>query len=292
MRKKFLAVLVAITVLSLAGCQEKDADDRDALETTLTPTEAVELGVAEGAAPTDIEQPMPTEASEPTLSPVSSKETDAGVFLYEKKEDGTIAIMGLQDKSLAEVVIPKELYGMLVTEIGGYAFANYSSLISVEIPNSVTTISVGAFEGCSNLTSIKIPDSVTEIGSIVFSGCSSLTNLELPDSITYIAEYAFENCSSLASIKIPDGVTKLWSCLFSGCSSLTSVELPDSLTHIYDGVFHGCSSLTSIELPTSLTKIVEGIFNNCTNLEIIIAPKGSYAEQWAIENGFSVQNEQ
>lgn len=246
MRKKFLAVLVAITVLSLAGCQEKDADDRNALETTLTPTEAVEPGVAEGAAPTDIEQPMPTEASEPTLSPVSSKETDAGVFLYEKKEDGTIAIMGLQDKSLAEVVIPKELYGMLVTEIGGYAFANYSSLISIEIPNSVTSISVGAFEGCSNLTSIKIPDSVTEIGSIVFSGCSSLTNLELPDSITYIAEYAFENCSSL----------------------------------------------TSIELPASLTKIVEGIFNNCTNLEIIIAPKGSYAEQWAIENGFSVQNEQ
>ena len=73
MRKKFLAVLVAITVLSLAGCQEKDADDRDALETTLTPTEAVEPGVTEGAAPTDIEQPMPTEASEPTTTPVSTE---------------------------------------------------------------------------------------------------------------------------------------------------------------------------------------------------------------------------
>jgi hypothetical protein len=49
------------------------------------------------------------------------------------------------------------------------------SLTSVEIPNSVTSISGCAFYNCNGLTTIEIPSSVTSIGWGAFNGCNNLT---------------------------------------------------------------------------------------------------------------------
>ena len=54
------------------------------------------------------------------------------------------------------------------TSIGEYAFAGYSTITSITIPNSVTSIGYGAFECCPSLTSITIPNSVTSIGNYAF----------------------------------------------------------------------------------------------------------------------------
>ena len=40
-----------------------------------------------------------------------------------------------------------------------------------------TSISLGAFYGCTNLISVTIPDSVTSIGSVAFYGCTELANI-------------------------------------------------------------------------------------------------------------------
>ena len=50
----------------------------------------------------------------------------------------------------AELVIPNG-----VTEIGGKAFLNCTSLTSVTIPASVTSIGNDAFEGCDKLKEVK-----------------------------------------------------------------------------------------------------------------------------------------
>ena len=55
-----------------------------------------------------------------------------------------------------------------------YKYYGCSGLTSVEIPNSVTSISDYTFDGCSGLTSVEIPNSVTSIGYQAFSGCSGL----------------------------------------------------------------------------------------------------------------------
>ena len=57
-----------------------------------------------------------------------------------------------------------------VTTIGSFAFYSDSGLISVIIPNSVTTIERCAFY-CSSLTSVTIPNSVTTIGEHAFWRC-------------------------------------------------------------------------------------------------------------------------
>ena len=69
------------------------------------------------------------------------------------------------------------------------AFANCSGLISVTIPNSVTSIGDWAFEGCSGLTSVTIPNSVTSIGNGAFYYCTSLTSVTIPNSVTSIGEW-------------------------------------------------------------------------------------------------------
>ena len=104
----------------------------------------------------------------------------------------------------------------------------------------------GVFENCDSLISITIPESVTSIGNFAFFGCSNLTNITIPDSVKSIGEYAFEGCTSLTSVTIPDGVTKIKEDTFWGCSSLTSVTIPDSVIEIEDSAFGGCNSLKDV----------------------------------------------
>jgi hypothetical protein len=81
--------------------------------------------------------------------------------------------------------------------IGESAFAGCSGLASIEIPNSVTSISEGAFRDCSGLISIEIPNSVTSIGESAFSGCSGLTSVTIGNGVTDIGYRAFNGCNSL-----------------------------------------------------------------------------------------------
>ena len=146
------------------------------------------------------------------------------------------------------------------------AFSYKSTLISITIPNSVTSIGASAFYNCSSLTSITIPNSVTSIGASAFRGCSSLTSITIPNSVTSIGEYVFLNCSSLTSITIPNSVTSIGASAFRDCSSLTSITIPNSVTSISDYAFYDCSSLTSIEIPDNVTSIGNHAFSYCDNL--------------------------
>ena len=144
-----------------------------------------------------------------------------------------------------------------------------SNIVSITIPNSVTSIGEYAFSDCSSLTSITIPNSVTSIGDDAFIDCSSLTSITIPNSVTSIGGGAFCRCSSLTSITIPNSVTSIGGGAFNSCSSLTSITIPNSVTSISQGMFYACSSLTSITIPNSVTSIGSGAFRACSNLNEI-----------------------
>lgn len=65
-----------------------------------------------------------------------------------------------------DVVIPKELHGIPVKEIGSYAFSG-KGVTSVVIPDTVINIHQSAFEN-NNLTSITIPVNVVRIETNAF----------------------------------------------------------------------------------------------------------------------------
>ncbi len=185
-------------------------------------------------------------------------------------------------KSLESITIPDS-----VTSIGDDAFLGCTSLTSITIPDSVTSIGGLTFYGCTSLTSVTIPDSVTSIESSAFENCTSLTSITIPDSVTSIGNGAFEDCTSLTSITIPSSVTSIGYEVFSYCTSLTSITIPSSVTSIGDSAFEGCTSLTSITIPSSVTSIGDDAFSDCTSLKTIYGTKGSYAEKFAKDNGYT-----
>ena len=63
---------------------------------------------------------------------------------------------------------------------------------TLELPDSVTSISNYVFRKCSGLQTIKFSNQLKTIGESAFYGCSSLTELNLPDTISSIEGYAFK----------------------------------------------------------------------------------------------------
>ena len=110
----------------------------------------------------------------------------------------------------------------------------------------VKVIGNNLFQNNKSILSITIPDSVTTIGDYAFSGCSSLKTVIIGKNsqLAIIGSYAFYNCTSLTSITIPNSVATIGSYAFSGCSSLTSIYIPDSVISIGSYAFRYCSNLT------------------------------------------------
>ena len=167
-------------------------------------------------------------------------------------------------------------------------FSNCTALVSVRIPESVTSIDGGAFSGCTSLESVDIPGSVTYIGSGAFWACDSLMNVdvdeanstycsvggivfdkgmeelilypagrtgasyEIPDTVTTIGDYAFGDCASLESVRIPESVTYIGISAFKGCSSLNRIEVDEgnSVYGSVDGVLLSKDMKTLRQYPT------------------------------------------
>ena len=112
-----------------------------------------------------------------------------GDFACIELSDGTLSILGYWGEG-GEVVIPPEINGKTVTQIGSYAFALCETITSVEIPFGVTLIDCEAFSG-SSLVSVDIPDSVVSIGDAAFQHCTHLISVDIPKSVAVIGENAF-----------------------------------------------------------------------------------------------------
>ena len=211
---------------------------------------------------------------------------------YSSNDGKTASVIRSSVTCPDNVVIPSNvIYDniyYIVTKIDGSAFS-WSSIKSIDIPNSVTSIGNSAFAYCSGLTSIKIPNSVTSIGNSAFAYCSGLTSIEIHNSVTAIGNHAFNNCTGLTSIEIPNSVTSIGDWAFSECDDLTSVyfnaenckieyyytfeDFPiekftfgKSVKVIPDFCCNRMKHLTSIEIPNNVTSIGIQAFYGCDGL--------------------------
>ena len=87
-----------------------------------------------------------------------------------------------------------------MTAIGEYAFHSCEDVVSITIPDSVTTIGKYAFLECSHLDNVIIPESITAVSNYLFNKCNRLTSVTIPESVTSIGKYAFYGCNKLASV--------------------------------------------------------------------------------------------
>jgi len=86
-----------------------------------------------------------------------------------------VEITGYTGSSL-EVRIPPQIQKLPVTVIGEDAFRE-KNIVSVTIPNSVTSIGIYAFAGCWSLTSVTIGNGVTSIGESAFASTMEILKL-------------------------------------------------------------------------------------------------------------------
>ena len=137
------------------------------------------------------------------------------------------------------------------------------SILTVRLPDGLTSIGKRAFEKCNVLTSVLIPDSVTSIGQWAFCWCCQLENLTIPDGVSFIGWYAFNRCA------------------------FTEITIPTSVMLIEDGAFSGCESLTAIKVDESNPnyKDVDGVLFSKDGTELINYPSGKQNSAYTIPNG-------
>lgn len=116
----------------------------------------------------------------------------------------------IESKNLIEKVVIENG----VESIGEYAFYDFTSLTSIEIPNSVTTIGSNAFSQ-SSIESVALPENLQSISEYLFYYCESLTSVTIPSSVREICNGAFSSCYNLNRVEIPDSVTKINGDVFS-----------------------------------------------------------------------------
>lgn len=210
------------------------------------------------------------------------QETSSSCFTTEEIGSGRRITKYIGPKE-GQVIIPAQIDGIKVTEIGAGAFSGCTGLTNIIIPGTVIEIWYDAFNGCSDLVNITVPDSVIEIGESAFACCTNLASFNIPKYIQTIELSAFICCESLTNITIPGSLSRICMGVFQGCSNLTNVTIQKGVEAIGPGAFEWCINLSNIIIPNSITEIRDDAFMWCSNLTIH-TPAGSYAEQYARKN--------
>ncbi len=226
-------------------------------------------------------------------------------FTYRELEDGSLEITKYAGKE-TELVIPEKIDDKIVSKIAAHAFSDCKNLVSVIIPESVTSIEQRAFASCSlksvtlpqgikslekelfnysGLTSITIPEGVTIIGEGAFGGCTNLTSVTIPEGVITIGEAAFGGCINLRNVEIPKGVKNIEDGAFSNCN-LTSVTIPEGVTSIGIMAFLDNRALKEVVIPKSVTSIGRYVFQGCNNI-VLYVYHDSCAERYAQENNIN-----
>ena len=124
-----------------------------------------------------------------------------------------------------------------VTQIGGGAFNDCTSLTEITIPSSVTNIGYAAFEGCTGLQSVIIPEGTTQIGSRAFLSCDNINTVYLPKSLMSIGMNAFiqDYGSSSNDHKLKTvyyyGTPNQWTTLMSNYTAMRGDPLKSATVH-------------------------------------------------------------
>ncbi len=121
-----------------------------------------------------------------------------------------------------------------VTAIGDEALKNRNSLISITIPESITSIrSLAIFWGCSNLRILNF------------------NAINCADFVEYYPQSGY--ALPITSLNIGNNVQRLPNCFMTNADSLTSVNIPNSVIEIGSRAFMFCDNLTSVTLPENAT---------------------------------------
>ena len=233
-----------------------------------------------------------------TNSLVLAQHFNLNGFQYIVIDNGSVAVWGCYNNQDTVIIPEFVMYNgekYTVVAIDGGAFMWRDDIISVIIPNTVTSIGQSAFHECENLSSVVMPNSITNIGNWAFTYCPNLTSFTIPDSVKHIGaaifgyctnlttlDYNAKNCngfsvgtvhpfsySNISTINIGVDVEKIPENFLYDMDSITTINFSNNITHIGKKAFAYYDGFTTLNLPDSITHIGEEAFLECDNLSSI-----------------------
>ena len=139
------------------------------------------------------------------------------------------------------------------------AFANCTSLTTLNLTSNVYDFSASAVNGCSNLETITVSTHnkhLCDVNGIVYSknktvlercppghNTTMFNHYSFPSTLKEIGFSAFATCKKIQKIYIPYGVKSIGIC-FQECTGLTTLQIPSSVTGFGYGTFGNIPNLT------------------------------------------------
>jgi hypothetical protein len=193
------------------------------------------------------------------------------------------------------VTIPSTIDGYTVKELGAFSMGGLTNVTKITVPDSVEIIGFSAFSGDTSLYELELGDNIQVIGAQTIDNTNLGANPAYHvDGGIYINDYLFRvDQNYQGCYRVTDGTKLMALFAFGNCAGINRVELPDTITSIGMAMFVGCRSLREIYIPASVTEINcnfnyydDQLQREICPLERIYGYYGSYAEQYADENGF------
>lgn len=146
------------------------------------------------------------------------------------------------------IIIPSEFNGKPVTRIGDDCFFNHPEIVSVSIPDTITSIGNSAFALCRGIKELILPDSINEIGIHAFRDCKGLKKVVLPLNLKVLKSGVFAFCYLReAEVILPEGLEIIEENAFYSGGCTTTIKIPDSVKEIKRGAFcYGPQIITSL----------------------------------------------
>lgn len=222
----------------------------------------------------------------------------ASDFVVDLNKEGNGAVITKYKGTIADVVIPSNIEGYPVMELGEGCFKDLR-ITSVKLPNGVVKIGDDCFENCSLLKSINLPETLTHIGGSAFMNTKALTLITIPESVKTFANDFPENknwyplfyCSGLKKIVFSGNRESVSANIFKGLkdmydsnlltlgivnkiwdSAVEEIVLPKGLKKIEDNSFSDMSKLKTLIIPDTVQEIGANAFESCFALTAINIP--------------------
>ena len=174
-------------------------------------------------------------------------------------------------------------------------------IVSISIPEGVTSIADGAFRGCRKLRDAVLPSTLERIGAHAFEECTELRLPKLPCSLKEIGEGAFLGCDSIEKFEIEDSndciivykgalYAKDWGLIAypPGCRE-KKYETPEQTQTIFDLAFNGNPHIISIGIGPKVSSVTGRAFLGCSMLSDIWVKEGN--DTYCSSEGFLYRDE-
>lgn len=241
--------------------------------------------VATVSDPAGLYEVKAAEAQDANTEGMDILEAESGDFEYEELSNGSLKIVNYKGNA-TELVIPSEISGKKIVEIGERAFIGCSNLKSVTMPGSVKEIGVydyddeeytGLFDGCEALEEI-----IVEEGNAWYSSRDGVLYDKEMTTLFYCPERMEE------SITIPQSVINICSSSFYD-SAFRDIYGTKYFSHT---VLGNCLYLSEINVESDNTKYssTDGLLYSKDGTTLLCCPAGKQGNIMILDSVTNMRN--